>query len=81
MRTSKYVSVPPLKEEKECYPDGANCPTKVKVYECLCKKGEIEYHRVPGFDDDYFVVTCKVCKKRYRYICFSGPFKWEVYEA
>jgi hypothetical protein len=81
MRTVKYLPVPRLKGEEQRYPDGANCPTLVRIYECLCKKGEIEYHRVPGFDDDYFVVKCTACDKRYRYICFSGPSTWEVYES
>ena len=78
MADYEYRSIPRMLEEKEVYPEGANAPTRVTVYECLCKKGRIEYHCVPGFGDDWFEIRCKACEKRYTYIERCG-YQWRVY--
>lgn len=68
---------------KETYPDGANTPTTVTTHRCFCffsLRGGIEHHRTPGFDDDFFVITCPRCRKKYDYITQSG-YDWEIFPA
>lgn len=62
------LDITKLIEKKDVYPDGANWPTRVEVYECFCGNGTIEYCRVPGFDDEYTTIECPKCKKKYSYI-------------
>ena len=64
--------------ERDVYPNGANSPTHVTVYKCLCGGGTFEYHRVPGFDDDYTVNCCPACKETYSFIDYSGR-NWKCY--
>ena len=64
----KTLDITKLLEKKDVYPDGANFPTSVEVYECFCGKGTIEYCRVSGFNDYYTTIDCPECKKKYSYI-------------
>ena len=67
---------------KEEYAEGANHPTTVTVHRCFCgifSRGRIEHHRVSGFDDDFFVIACPRCRKKYDYISEMG-YEWEVLE-
>ena len=66
-------------DRREDLPKGANVATRVTAYKCLCGKGRIEYHIVPGFDDDYFVIKCPACSKKIRYMTWSG-YDWKIYE-
>ncbi len=66
-----------LLEKKEVYPEGANWPTDVCIYECACGKGTIEYGRVSGFDDSYVKIQCPDCAKRYRTQMGCGSL-WEL---
>ena len=50
----EFVKIPKVLGKKEYYPDGANVPTQCTVHRCLCGKGTIEFHCVPGFDDEWF---------------------------
>ena len=65
---TEYKKIPKLIERKEEYAKGANVPTEIEVYTCFCGKGTIEHHRVPGFDDDFFVIECRECEKKYSYV-------------
>ena len=74
---TEQVKIPKKISEREEYPDGANHPTRVTVYKCLCGKGTIEYNCGPGFDDDWFDIICERCDEKYAYITRCGN-KWEV---
>ena len=63
---------------KESYQRGANCPTVITKYRCACGWGKLEYHCVPGFDDDFYVLKCLRCKKKYRYVTRVG-YEFEYY--
>lgn len=77
----EYKKIPRLIEKKEYYPDGANSPTIVEVHKCFCRKGTIEYHYVPGFNDDWFEINCERCDEKYHpFIDICGR-KWKVYLA
>lgn len=52
---------------------------QVTYYKCFCGKGVIEYHNVPGFNDQYFCIECPHCEKKYRYIEWCG-YEWRVYK-
>ncbi len=75
----EYKPIPKVIEEKEYYPKGANCPTQVTVYECFCKKGRVEYHRVPGFGDEWFEIRCPKCKRKYEPYIDRCGYEWKVY--
>ena len=75
----EYQKIPKIVEQKEYYPQGANIPTQLTVYECFCGKGKIEYHRVPGFDDDWFVFRCCKCEKKYQPFIDQCGSEWKVY--
>lgn len=51
----------------------------ITTYECLCGCGTIEYHIVPGFDDDWFEIKCKDCKKTISYMGWNTPHEWLIY--
>ena len=74
----EYVKIPKIKNKRTYYEEGANVPTYVDEHECLCGKGTIEHHRVPGFDDDFFVILCEKCEERCRYVEISG-YQWKIY--
>ena len=75
----EFVKIPKVLEKKEYYPDGANVPTQCTVHRCLCGKGTIEFHCVPGFDDEWFEIKCLKCEKKYEpFIDRCGP-QWKVY--
>ena len=71
--------IPKLISREEYYPDSANCPTVREVYKCFCKKGKIERHYIPGFDDEYFEIKCPVCRRRYHDIIDRNGDEWIVY--
>jgi hypothetical protein len=73
-----YTDIPKIIRKYEEYESGANVPDRVTVHECLCGKGTVEHHSIPGFDDDYFDIQCAECNKKYSYICQSG-YQWEIY--
>lgn len=50
----------------------------VTVYSCLCGEGHIEYHRVPGFNDDWFEIKCDKCKSDIDCISWYTPDEWLV---
>ena len=60
-----YIKIPKLIKEEETYPDGANSPTYVKTYKCMCGKGVIEEERVAGFNDHYITLECENCEMKY----------------
>lgn len=62
---------------KTLYPDGANSPTHIDVHRCFCGLGKIEHHSTPGFDDDFFVIKCPICRSRYSYVDQCG-YEWNV---
>ena len=64
---------------KSHLPKGANVAVQITEYKCLCGKGRIEYHIVPGFDDSYFFIACPTCDKRIKYMTWMG-YDWEIYE-
>ena len=75
----KTVKIPPVVKKREHTPEGANVPTQITVYKCLCGLGRIEHHRVPGFGDDWFEFKCLLCKMRYRPIIDRSGSEWIVY--
>ena len=75
----EYKKLTKIIAKREEYEDGANVATHVDVHRCFCGLGRIEHHHTPGFDDDFFLIKCLICKRRYRYLCQSG-YKWEVYK-
>lgn len=77
----KYIKIPRIIEKREYYPDGANAPTLVNVHECFCKKGTVEHHRVPGFNDEWFEIKCKKCEKKYEPFIDRCGSEWKVYLA
>ncbi len=55
-----------LLRKEDASPEGATPGTTDRyVYECPCGKGEIEYVRVPGYDDAYVNILCPVCQPKY----------------
>ena len=74
----EYREPTELIEKREDYEDGANVPTMIDVYKCFCGLGRIEHHRVPGFDDNYSIIKCLICKSKYRFIDTAGH-KWEIH--
>lgn len=72
---SRYVSVKSLRHlsKKNEYPSGANSPTVVTRYKCLCGKGEIVKYDTVGFNDCFVTLACKECEKIYHsFIDISG---------
>ena len=65
--------------KEDCYPNGANSPTKHVEYECPCGKGKIIYEHVIGFCDTYAWFECKACEKKYDIALACGHF-WELRE-
>ena len=61
------VKISKLKKisEAEEYPDGANSPTVVTKYRCLCGKGEIVEENTIGFNDHFVMLECEECEKKY----------------
>lgn len=77
----EYKKIPKIIEQREYYPNGANTPTLVTVHKCFCKKGTIEYHRVPGFNDEWFEIKCPTCEKKYEPFIDRCGNEWKVYFA
>lgn len=77
--SSKYVKPTKKIKCREYLPEGANVAEQITEYKCLCGKGKIEYHDVPGFDDKYFDIVCPVCSKKIKYMTWVG-YDWEIYE-
>jgi hypothetical protein len=67
-----------LIRKKVLYPDGANTPTYIDVHRCFCRLGRIEHHRTPGFDDDFLLIKCPMCRAKYSYVDQCG-YDWKVY--
>lgn len=59
------------------YPNGANCPTAHREYECPCGKGRIIDERVVGFGDYTAWIDCPDCQKNYRVLTGCGHI-WEL---
>ena len=72
--------IPMLIKRKKRRPRGANFPTVIEVYRCPCGRGKAEHHCVPGFDDDFYLLKCRRCKKRYTYVERVGN-SWRLYLA
>lgn len=62
-----YVDIEDLKFIKriEKYPRGANSPTIVTKYKCLCGRGKIVEHNTVGFNDHFVTLECRRCLKTY----------------
>lgn len=77
----EYKKIPKIITRKEYYPDGANTPTLVNVHRCFCKirKGTIEHHMVPGFNDEWFEIKCKKCEKKYEPFIDQSGSEWKVH--
>lgn len=79
----KYVPIKKLKKiiTEETYPDGANSPTYITTYECLCGKGKIVEENTVGFGDHFVTLKCSACLKKYRsYIDIIG-YDFVFYET
>ena len=76
---SENKEIPKIIERKEYYPKGANMPTSINVHECFCKKGTIEHHYVSGFNDEWFVIKCPNCKRKYQPFIDRCGYEWKVY--
>ena len=61
------------------YPDGANFPTSVTEYKCVCKKGKVVYKRIAGFDDDFAIIKCASCRKKYE-VDYGKGYLWALIE-
>jgi hypothetical protein len=59
------------------YPRGANCGTEHTLYRCACGWGFIEYAWVPGFDDDYALIRCFRCRKKYS-VDYGCGARWSL---
>ena len=68
-----------LLKREELYEGGANCPTLRYTYACACGKGRVVYCRVPGFNDTWTTLECKVCAKKYEVRTGYGHY-WELIE-
>lgn len=77
--SSRIIRPTKTLNKREDLPKGANVAVQITEYKCLCGKGKIEYHTVPGFDDDYFVIECPTCDKKIKYMTWYG-YDWEIYE-
>ena len=77
----EYVDkeIPKIIEKREYHPDGANYPTTLAVHECFCGKGRIEHHYISGFDDEYYLIRCPRCKRKYTDIIDRIGYEWRVY--
>ncbi len=62
---------------EETYPDNANSPTNIYIYQCPCGNGTVEYGAVPGFDDRYALLHCRECSKKYKLVTGCGSL-WEL---
>jgi len=62
-----YVKISSLRRIKQrtTYPQGANSPTIITKYVCLCKWGRIVEENTIGFDDHFVTLTCRRCLKQY----------------
>ena len=49
--------------------------------QCFCRRGTIEYHYVPGFNDDWFEINCERCEEKYDSFIDRCGDKWKVYLA
>jgi hypothetical protein len=74
----EYCEPTQLIEKRKEYEKGANTPTLIDIHKCFCGLGRIEHCRVPGFDDDYFVIKCLICGSKYSFIDTIG-YDWEVH--
>ena len=74
-----YVKIPRIKKRTEYYEDGANTATQLTIHKCFCKKGTIEHHKVPGFDDDWFEINCPICDEKYHSFIDVCGKEWKVY--
>ena len=79
MAESKYVKIPKLIERRSYFEDGANIATEVEVHKCICGKGRIEHHYVPGFDDDWYEFLCEDCEGKYHPFIDRSGKEWIVY--
>ena len=64
----EYIDKPKAISRETTYPDGANSPTYIIKYKCMCGEGLIEEERVPGFGDHFITLTCKKCLRKYHSI-------------
>ena len=60
------------------YEKDSNVPTYITEYKCVCGNGKISHYRVPGFDDNFFRIECKICNQKYDYIEQIGN-EFELY--
>ncbi len=74
----EYLEIPKPISEKDHYPKGASVPTRITAYKCPCGRGRIENHTVSGFVEDFFVIKCRACEKKYAYVERSG-FDFALY--
>ena len=65
----KTYSVPirelKMKSRRDKYPRGANAPTTVTKYKCLCGWGKIVEYDTRGFNDHFVTLKCRRCLKKY----------------
>ena len=65
---------------KNYYPKGANSPTVITKYKCLCGWGKIIEENVIGFDDHFINIKCRRCLKKYHPFVDILGNEWVVYE-
>lgn len=63
-----YIEIKKLQllERKDEYPEGANSPTIVTEYRCLCKEGKLVEYNTVGFNDHFVTLECKKCLRKFQ---------------
>ena len=69
-----------LLSQREKYPKGANSPTIVTKYKCLCGLGRIIEENVIGFNDHFITIRCIRCLRKYQPFIDQIGDEWIVYE-
>ena len=64
----EYIPIEELRllSRKDTYPRGANAPTVVTRYRCLCGWGKIVERDTPGFNDHFVTLECLICQRKYQ---------------
>ena len=62
------------------YPKGANSPTIITKYKCLCGWGKIVEEDVRGFNDHFVTIKCFRCRRKYHpFVDIIGD-EWRFYK-
>jgi hypothetical protein len=75
----KYIKITNKIKEEIKYPKGANTPTYITTYECLCGCGVIVERDVRGFNDHFITIDCKKCLEKYHSFVDVVGYEWKIY--